>query len=110
MPNLPDDHPDQHLCNILIREAIPTGLCTPLDVCRTTLVPILQRWAGPYLVDITPSGSFAKGMANRSGTDIDIFVSLSPDTNETLKQIYNWPWQGRQDRRPDGLIRPLHHN
>jgi hypothetical protein len=40
-------------------------------------------------MDILPSGSFAKGTANNSGTDMDIFVSLSPDTSETLKEIYN---------------------
>lgn len=79
--------PDQYLRNILIRETPPTGLYTPLNLCKTALVPILQEWAGQFLVDITPSGSFAKGTANRSGTDMDIFVSLSPDTNETLKEV-----------------------
>jgi tRNA nucleotidyltransferase (CCA-adding enzyme) len=52
-------------------------------------VPILKSWAGEYLSDITPSGSFAKGTANRSGTDIDIFVSLRSDTRETLKEVYD---------------------
>jgi hypothetical protein len=37
---------------------------------------------------VTPSGSFAKGTGNRSGTDIDLFVSLVSDTTETLKQVY----------------------
>jgi hypothetical protein len=81
--------PDQYLRNILIREAIPAGLYTPLNVCKTTLVPILQNWAGEYLAAITPSGSFAKGTANRSGTDIDIFVSLQSETRETLKEVYD---------------------
>jgi hypothetical protein len=80
---------DEYLRTILAREAVPFGLYTPLTACRTTLVPVLQEWAGQFLVDIAPSGSFAKGTANRSGTDLDIFVSLSPDTNETLKQVYN---------------------
>lgn len=35
--------PDQYLRNILIREAIPASLYTPLNVCKTTLVPILQN-------------------------------------------------------------------
>ncbi len=42
--------PDQYLRNILIRETIPVGLYTPLNVCKTILVPILQNWAGEYLV------------------------------------------------------------
>ena len=41
------------------------------------------------LSDVSPSGSFAKGTANRSGTDIDLFISLSQNTPETLKQIYD---------------------
>jgi len=35
-----------------------------------------------------PSGSFAKGTANRSGTDIDLFISLTSGTPDTLKEIY----------------------
>src|SRR5262249_11012753 len=35
-----------------------------------------------------PSGSFAKGTANSSGTDIDLFISLQPTTPSTLKEIY----------------------
>jgi predicted nucleotidyltransferase len=80
---------DEYLRTILAREAIATGLYTPLSACRTTLVPVLQEWAGEYLAAITPSGSFAKGTANRSGTDIDIFVSLTSNTRETLKEVYN---------------------
>ncbi|MEJ1938389.1 nucleotidyltransferase domain-containing protein, partial [Nostoc sp. NIES-2111] len=46
------------------------------------------EWAGRYLLDIAPSGSYAKGTANRSGTDLDLFISLSPDTVETLSDIH----------------------
>jgi len=41
------------------------------------------------VLSISPSGSFAKGTANRSGTDIDLFISLSESTPETLKEIYD---------------------
>ena len=30
-----------------------------------------------------------KGTGNKSGTDIDLFISLSESTNETLKEIYD---------------------
>ena len=40
-------------------------------------------------MSVEPSGSFAKGTAVRSGTDIDLFISLSFNTPETLKGIYN---------------------
>jgi hypothetical protein len=38
---------------------------------------------------VSPSGSFAKGTANDSGTDIDLFISLSDSTPNTLKEIYD---------------------
>jgi hypothetical protein len=44
--------------------------------------------AGTQLRAIHPSGSFSKGTANRSGTDIDLFISLKGDTTNPLKEIY----------------------
>ena len=51
-------------------------------------MPTLQRWANRFLVSVHPSGSFMKGTAILSGTDIDLFISLSEDTTESLEQIY----------------------
>lgn len=78
-----------YLLDILAREAVNTGPYAPARTVISTLSPLLQRWGGGYLREITPSGSFAKGTANRSGTDIDLFLSLAPETSETLSQIYN---------------------
>jgi hypothetical protein len=55
---------------------------------QAVIQPIVRGWAGNKLVSISPSGSFSKGTANRSGTDIDLFISLAHDTRETLKEIY----------------------
>src|SRR5438128_15006 len=38
--------------------------------------PVLVQWANNYLAGLAPSGSFAKGTAICSGTDIDLFLSL----------------------------------
>lgn len=81
--------PDEYLNTILIRETINTGPYSPVRGVQATLDPLLQRWAGNRLVDVHPSGSFMKGTANLSGTDIDLFVSLSDQTTETLKEIYD---------------------
>ncbi len=54
-----------------------------------TLMPTLRGWGNQYLAAIHPSGSFAKGTANASGTDIDIFVSVRADVPNTLKEIYD---------------------
>src|SRR4051812_20885207 len=79
---------DAYLQTILNREAVNTGPLSPVLSVHATLAPIIQEWAGTQLSSITPSGSFAKGTANRSGTDIDLLVSLAADTTNSLKEIY----------------------
>ena len=56
---------------------------------QAVLYPIIQGWAGNQLLTVHSSGSFMKGTANKSGTDIDLFISLSEQTTETLKQIHD---------------------
>lgn len=79
---------DAYLQSILLREAVNTGLTSPVRDVIGSLMPVVLQWSGSYLVDLSPSGSFAKGTANKSGTDIDVFVSLAHNTPETLKDIY----------------------
>lgn len=80
---------DLYLQNILAREHVDNGFFAPARNVQAALMPVLMEWAGIYLDNVSPSGSFAKGTANRSGTDIDLFVSLSQNTPETLRDIYN---------------------
>src|SRR5580698_7881852 len=80
---------DQYLHGILLREAVDAGPNSPLLGVQATLMPILRQWAGDNLLGVYPSVSFKKGTAVRSGTDIDLFLSLSEHTNETLKEVYN---------------------
>jgi Nucleotidyltransferase domain len=80
---------DTYLQTILTREAVNTAATSPVRGVQTTLQPLLNEWAGNQLRTVHPSGSFAKGTANRSGTDIDLFVSLKSDTTDTLKEIYS---------------------
>jgi hypothetical protein len=76
---------DDYLKGILARQAV-SGEAAGV---QNTLQPILNNWAGGQLREICPSGSFAKGTANHSGTDIDLFISLKSDTTNTLKEIYD---------------------
>jgi hypothetical protein len=80
---------EQYLYSILGREAVDTGIFSPPYRVQAALRPALIAWGHRYLVDVTPSGSFAKGTANRSGTDIDLFISVSEDTPDTLESIYH---------------------
>ncbi len=80
---------DTYLQSILNREAVNTGALSPVLSVQTVLRPILAEWAGNQLRALGPSGSFAKGTCNHSGTDIDLFISLKSDTTDTLKEIYS---------------------
>src|SRR5262249_52683197 len=79
---------DEYLQAILNREAVDTGPYSPVRGVQAKIEPAIRAWAGNWLAGISPSGSFAKGTANHSGTDIDLFISLSDQTNATLKDIY----------------------
>lgn len=52
------------------------------------VVPHVKTWANRFLLNLSLSGSYAKKTAIGSGSDIDLFISLSPDTPETLAEIY----------------------
>lgn len=79
---------DAYLTSILNREAVDTSIFSPLWNVRATIQPLLNEWANRFLLEIRPSGSFSKGTANASGTDIDLFISLSDQTPETLREVY----------------------
>src|SRR4029453_14312253 len=74
---------DQYLMTILRRETVDTSVA---QAVLNTLRPIIVPWGNQYLAGIAPSGAFAKGTAIKSGTDIDLFISLKPETRETLKE------------------------
>src|SRR5262245_17001569 len=79
---------DDYLRAVLARQYVATGANAPALTAAKALVPTLHSWGGKYLISISPSGSFAKGTAIRSGTDIDLFLSLSSETPNTLAEIY----------------------
>ncbi len=79
---------DSYLQSILAREAVDAGPFSAVRGVQRQIQPIIAEWAGTQLVGVSPSGSFAKGTANNSGTDIDLFISLKEDTTNTLKEIY----------------------
>ncbi len=58
------------------------------EAAGSTIYPIIQRWAGDYLVSAEFSGSLRKGTAVSLSADADIFISLSSTTPNTLVEIY----------------------
>ena len=89
---------DQYLQGILNREAVDSGPYSPVRIVQAVLAPDLREWAGRMLISVSPSGSFAKGTANKSGTDIDLFISISEQTSDTLKVIYEKLYKRMQER------------
>ena len=77
-----------YLQNILARQAVNTSSTSPVLGVQAVLMPLLNQWGGNVLRKVHPSGSFAKGTANLSGTDIDLFISISSSVTDSLKHIY----------------------
>jgi hypothetical protein len=79
---------DRYLNRILERERVDNGPLSPLRAVQNTLMPALTAWGNGRILSVHPSGSFMKGTAVLSGTDIDLFISLSHETVESLQQIH----------------------
>lgn len=79
---------DDHIRMVLARHTVDTGLNSPVRSVQATIDPVVRSWGTRYIVDIRPSGSFAKGTAVHGGTDIDIFISLTSTLSDTLQSIY----------------------
>ena len=56
---------------------------------KSALDVIVKEWAGDAFLSTSISGSLAKGTATTLGSDFDLFVSLSPDTTNSLRELYN---------------------
>jgi hypothetical protein len=81
-------NPDHYLLQVLRRQAVPTGADSAAMKALIGLYPLIRQWAHLHLSNMFPSGSYAKGTAVRSGTDIDLFISLKHTTPVTLEDIY----------------------
>ena len=89
---------DNYLQQILNREAVNTGIFSPVRGVQAILEPTIREWANRFLIGVSPSGSFAKGTSNKSGTDIDLFISLSAVTQDPLGQIYESLFKKLQEK------------
>lgn len=75
--------------SIIKSRILPSHLSETEKSAFSALSEILRPWAGECLVDIKLSGSRAKGTATNLTSDMDIFISLSSNTSNSLKDIYN---------------------
>jgi len=72
-----------------MRYRISTGINSPAHRAAEALYPLIKDWSNTYLLGVEYSGSYAKGTTVRGSADVDLFISLSPNTSETLRDIYN---------------------
>lgn len=75
--------------SIIKSRILPSRLSETEKSVFSALNEIIRPWAGECLVDIKLSGSRAKGTATNLTSDMDIFISLSSTTSNSLKEIYN---------------------
>lgn len=80
---------DEYLQSLIAKYKATTGQGSTAYNAGNAIYPIIQRWAGSQLREVCFSGSYAKGTAIRGTTDVDLFISLKADTNETLKQLFD---------------------
>ena len=81
--------PDQYVNSIVQKHRLPEML----DSYTSTYVvlplkQIISSWAGTCLCGTKLSGLRAKGTAIDRSTDLDLFISLSSTTQNSLKEIY----------------------
>lgn len=80
---------DEYVLSIVAKYKAATGQGSPAYQAAQNLYPTIQRWAGKCLLGTRFSGSYAKGTGVRGSTDVDIFISLEPQTPGTLKELYD---------------------
>ena len=86
---------NDYVLSVIRKHALPAQLdVNTVSYVVNPLKRIIAEWAGVCLCETKLSGSRAKGTAIDISTDLDLFISLSSTTNNTLKEIYdslyNW--------------------
>ncbi len=81
-------NPDDYVAMLVAKYAVDNESGSAAYNAASALIPSLRSWAGDYLLDVTYSGSFAKGTATSLGTDVDLLVSLRRDVEWSMKDTY----------------------
>lgn len=81
---------NDYISRVINTHYIPRTISDPAEInACDTLNRIIRDWAGNCLCDIKISGSRAKGTAIDLSSDLDLFISLSSTTSNSLSEIYN---------------------
>ena len=80
---------DAYIKSIIAKYALAGGRTPSASASAEAVYEILKVWAGQFLLGVSYSGSSAKGTAIAGVADVDLFISLKPETPGTLADIYN---------------------
>lgn len=81
---------NEYVMNVVRKHALPAQLDTnTVYYVVNPLKMVISEWAGDCLCETKLSGSRAKGTAIDLSTDLDLFISLTSNTTNSLKEIYN---------------------
>lgn len=80
--------PDDYVQSIIKKYALVVRPASATTAAQE-VYPIIQKWAGNWLLEVTYSGSSAKRTAISGIADVDLFISLKPETPHSLSEIYN---------------------
>jgi len=79
---------NEYVRSIIRKYHLVHDATSPAVIAAQSLFPTIKAWANNYLLEVRFSGSTAKGTAIRGSTDVDLFISLNPDTPGSLRDIY----------------------
>jgi hypothetical protein len=80
--------PDEYIRTVLRRHELPMGPDSPAGIAFEALKRPAKEWAGRYLLDVTLTGSYAKGTRILGSTDLDILISVGPRTPMDMEKLY----------------------
>ena len=84
-----DMESDAYVKSIIAKYALAGGRTPSATASAESVYEILKVWAGQFLLGVSYSGSSAKGTAIAGTADVDLFISLKPETPGTLAAIMN---------------------
>lgn len=81
--------PDEYLQSLINRYRVASGQGSAAHNAGNAVYAVVHSWAGTQLRAAHFSGSHAKGTAVRGTTDVDLFISLKSNTQQTLQQLFD---------------------
>lgn len=79
---------DTYVKSIVAKYALTGGRTPAATAAAEQVYQIIRVWANVFLLEVRYSGSSAKGTAISGIADVDLFISLKPETPGTLADIY----------------------